>query len=113
MKIITDRIPIGELKKMAEAGFGDMVKAVVDVAKKSIAVEAELHADLEAALLETGSAQEDLWGINFYPDLPGEQMVEFDSMINLRPSQGNRSRGIESEVIRSQILSIVKEKVVP
>ena len=111
MKIITDKITTAELKQMATDGFGDMVKAVVDVSRKNLALNAELHADLEAKLLESGSKQKDLWGINLYPDLAGDDFVEFDSMINVRPSQGNRSRSVQDEATRSQILSIVREKV--
>lgn len=96
---------------MAANMFGDMVKAVVDVEKGLLAVDAELHSDLEALLLENGSEQKNLWGINFYPELQGDEFVEFDSMINMRPSEGNRSRGVESEVIRKKILTIVTQKV--
>ena len=111
MTIVSDNMTRLELRQMAESLFGDMVKAVVDVSKRSIALDAELHADLEAMLLESGSKQKDLWGINFYPELQGDDFVEFDSMINVRPSQGNRGRGVDDEALRSQILSIVKERV--
>ena len=95
MKIITETIPIAEIKQMAADLFGSMVKAVVDVEKEYIAVDSELHSDLEALLLENGSKQKDIWGINLYPELTGEEFIEFDSMINVRPSHNNRSRGVE------------------
>ncbi|MBN2318245.1 MAG: hypothetical protein JXR49_04175 [Acidobacteria bacterium] len=97
---------------MAAAMFGDMVKAVVDVGREIMAVDAELHADEETLLLEKGSNQYDLWGINLYPELEGEDFVEFSSMINLRPSQGNRSRGVENPAIRDRILKIVNSLVI-
>jgi hypothetical protein len=97
---------------MAADRFGDLVKAVVDVRRRIMAVDAEMHADEEAVLLETGSDQRDLWGINLYPDLEPADFVEYDSLINLRPSQGNRSRGIENPEIRSRIRDIVDELVV-
>jgi hypothetical protein len=102
---------LDDLKKMAAGRFGDMVKAVVDVERGIIVVDAELHADQEALLLDEGSRPNDLWGINLYPDLEGEDFVEFDSMINLRPSQGNRSRGVENQALRARILSIVDSLV--
>ena len=111
MVIITQTIKLGELKQMAERLFGDFVKAVVDVDRELLAVDAELHADLEALLLEDGSQQRSLWGINVYPELSGEQFVEFDSMINMRPSQGNRSRGVEDEMIRRKIAAIVERRL--
>ncbi|MBQ1790842.1 MAG: hypothetical protein II008_11730, partial [Oscillospiraceae bacterium] len=80
-----------DLQQMAAAGFGDMVKAVVDVDRQLLAIDADLHADLESLLLESGSAQNSLWGINLYPD-EAEDFVEFDSLINIRPMSGNRSR---------------------
>ncbi len=106
-----DPITLPELKTMAVAMFGDMVKVVVDAERRIMAVDAELHADEEAALLERGSRQADLWGINLYPDMRGEDFVEFDSMINLRPARGNRSRGIEDRALRERIIAVVDELV--
>ena len=111
MRIIRDTLTRNELRQMAAGMFGDMVKAVVDVDRELIAVDAELHADLEALLLEDGSSQKSLWGINLYPALDGEQFVEFDSMINMRPSQGNRSRGIENDAVRTKVMSVVAKRV--
>lgn len=111
MKIVTETITIGEIKKMAENLFGEMVKAVVDVERELIAVDAELHSDLEALLLEGGSKQKDLWGINIYPELAGDEFIEFDSMINLRPGQGNKSRGVEDKALCAKIVGIVTKKV--
>ena len=98
---------------MSAAMFGDLVKAVVDVRLEVMAVDAELHSDEEALLLEHDSAQEDLWGINLYPALQGNEFVEFDSLINLRPSQGNRTRGVEDAAVRDRILEILRSIVIP
>ena len=111
MKIIDKKLTIEELKQMAASTFGNMVKAVVDVDREIVAVDAELHSDLEALLLVDGSKQKNIWGINLYPDMHGEEFVEFDSLINIRPSRGNRSRGVESEEIRKKIISIVAERI--
>ena len=81
MDIIKDKISIAELRRMAERGFGNLVKGVVDIEKEIMSVDAELHADEEAALLENGSEQKDLWGVNLYPGLVGEDFIDFDSMI--------------------------------
>jgi hypothetical protein len=111
MIIVSESISLLELKKMAEERFGNLVKAVIDLKKEIIAVDAELHADEEALLLEKGSRQEDLWGINIYPEMPENERVEFDSMINLRPSQGNRTRGVDAPEIRQKIIEIVNKRV--
>ena len=100
-----------QLAEMAQARFGDMVKAVVDVRRCVIAVSGELHSDEEALLLEDGSKQSDLWGINLYPGESGPDWIEFDSMINVRPSQRNRSRGVEDEGTRTAIRRIVDDLV--
>jgi hypothetical protein len=106
--LVSKPITKSGLKPIAEKRFGDLVKAVVDLEKKVMAIGAGLHADEEAFLLERGSLQKNLWGINLYPDLEMPDMLEFDSMINIRPGQNNRSRGVEDENIRKQILEIVK-----
>jgi hypothetical protein len=106
------KITLDELRAMAASMFGDFVKAVVDLKLGVMVVDAELHSDQEAFLLETGSLQEDLWGINLYPDLAPEDLIEFDSMINLRPSRGNRSRGVEDPEIRHRIVEVVNRLVV-
>jgi hypothetical protein len=107
MQLVTSPIALADLKAMADAGLGVLVKAVVDVERAIIVVDADMHADQEAFLLVQGSSQENLWGINLYPDMPADEWVEFDSMINLRPSQGNRTRGVDSAEIRAKILAIV------
>lgn len=111
MKIITKTSSLHELKQMAAAAFGNLVKAVVDVDRELIAIDAELHSDLEALLLENGSKQKNLWGINLYTDMQGEDFIEFDSVINMRPSQGNRSRGVEDKELRKKIIEIVAKRV--
>jgi hypothetical protein len=114
MIILQNKIKVAELQSMAKLMFGNLVKAVVDVERNVMAVDAELHADEEGLLLENGSKQEHLWGINIYPNLDpaGPDFIEFDSMINLRPSQGNRSRGVDDPEIRRKIISIVNNWVV-
>ena len=111
MTIIRNTLMFEELKQMAARMFGDLVKAVVDLDRELLAVDAELHADLEAELLEDGSTQRSLWGINLYPDVQPDQFIEFDSMINMRPSQGNRSRGVEDEAIRKKIAAVVEKRI--
>ena len=100
-----------QLRDAGEELYGDMVKAVVDVRKGIIAAGGELHADDEAFLLERSSLQEDLWGINLYTIRELPEMVEFDSMINIRPRQNNRSRGVEDPNIREEIIEIVRKLV--
>jgi hypothetical protein len=91
--------------------FGDMIKAVVDVKRGIIGLDAELHADIEKEMLSQGSMQMDLWGINLYPEMEGEDFIEFDSLINIRPFQGNRSRDVLDPVVRKQIVVIVNSLI--
>jgi len=108
-----NKITVVELKEMSEKMYGGIVKADVDIVKKIIVVDAELHADIEQFMLDNGSRQNDLWGINLHPDLYGTQdFIEFDSMINIRPRQGNRSRYVEDAGVREWIAKIVDEAVI-
>ena len=113
MKLIDTSITNRELLDMSKKMFDGLVKAVVDIESEIMVVDAELHADQEDYLLQQGSKQENLWGINIYPEEVGsDNWLEFDSMINLRPSQNNRSRGIENEVIRAKVASVVEKLVI-
>lgn len=93
----------GDLRTLTERFFVDMVKYVADIERGVIAVGGELHSDAEALLLEGGSRQPDLWGANYYPGLGPEDCIEYTALINIRPSQGNRSMVIEDGRIRARI----------
>jgi hypothetical protein len=111
IKIIDKAILIADLRQIAKAGFGDMVKAVVDLETGIMAVGGELHADGEALLLDQGSRQENLWGFNIYVNEPQESWLEYNSMINIRPSQNNLSRDIQNEEIKQKINKIVEHMI--
>lgn len=112
IEVVRDGVPLRHLAELAEAGFGDLVKAVVDIQAAVMAIGGGLHADEEAVLLDLGSAQVDLWGINLYPEQHGtEDWIEFDSMINVRPKQGNRSRSVEDPETRRRIVDVVNRLV--
>ncbi|HTE58009.1 MAG TPA: DUF5674 family protein [Verrucomicrobiae bacterium] len=111
MKIV-DKISVAELTQMAQKMFGELVKADVDIAKKIVVIDMPMHYDGEAHLLEKGSKQSDLWGINLHPaDYGTDDFIEFDSMINIRPSQGNASKDVLDPLVRQKIIRIVSEVV--
>lgn len=112
MQIIKDKTSIKELQDAAQSTFGDFVKAVVDLKKGIMAIGGNLHADEEALLIKEGSDQYDLWGINIFPDNSEYDFIEYDSMINIRPIQNNRSRTVESPEIRNKIKAVVKKLII-
>jgi hypothetical protein len=101
--LVEARLERSELRRLVERHFEDMVKYVVDVARGVAAVGGELHADEEALLLDNGSRQEDLWGANYYPGRGEDACIEYTALINIRPSQGNRSMLVEDEPLRRRI----------
>ena len=108
---LVDRIPVSELQAMSEKMSEPLVKGVVDITDRLLVVDAEMHVDQEQFLLERGSKQSDLWGINLWPEQFGtDSFVEFDSMINIRPWQNNRSRNVDDHALRETITAIVIEK---
>lgn len=112
MKIVKDPISRKELADMAIEEYGSVVKAVVDLEQGIMAVGGELHADEEVLLMEQeGSKREHTWGINLYPKNPEENWIEFDSMVNLKPALGNRSRTVENVAVREKIKEIVRKLV--
>src|SRR3989338_7184529 len=111
ISIIKEPMKVDELKQIAKNGFGDFVKAVVDVELELMAIGGELHADEEITLSEQGSKREYMWGINIYPDQREETWIEFDSMINIKPHLGNRSRGVEDIGVQKKVRAIVDKLI--
>ncbi|MFW5702701.1 MAG: DUF5674 family protein [Candidatus Dojkabacteria bacterium] len=106
MKLVNleNKIKLSELEEMSTKMYDSLVKAVIDISNNTMVVDAQMHADQEKFLLEQGSYQGTLWGINLYPEFYGEDdFIEFDSMINIRPAHGNRSRSVEDESIQEKI----------
>jgi hypothetical protein len=111
IKVFDSQISKEELLVLAKSGYGDMVKGVIDIKKRQLALGGELHADCEQLLLEGGSKQVDLWGFNIYPEKTREEYLEYTSMINIRPRQGNMGRDIKDLNLCRQIKSIIDEMV--
>lgn len=109
--LLDRRIHPGELRRLADACFHDMVKYVVDVRRRLAAVGGELHADAERLLLENGSRQADLWGANYYPGRGAEDCIEYTALINIRPAEGNRSMEVADEALRQRIREITFELI--
>jgi hypothetical protein len=111
MKVVKS-ISVSELSEMAEQMYGSLVKADIDIVKNIFIIDMGMHADGEAYLLENGSDQKDIWGINLHPSEYGtDDFIEFESMINIRPRQGNTSTNILDPKVRQQVIAIVEEVV--
>ncbi|HYX24805.1 MAG TPA: DUF5674 family protein [Thermoanaerobaculia bacterium] len=104
--IVERRIEPAELARLVLLHFEDMVKYVVDVERRVAAVGGELHADAEQLLLQSGSRQADLWGANYHPGRGPEECIEYTSLINIRPAQGNRSMLVADPGLRERIREI-------
>jgi hypothetical protein len=114
IEVVREPVSLEHLRALAEGLFGDLVKAVIDVDRGIMVIAGELHADEEAVLLDDGSTQASLWGINLYPAEHGTPgWIDFDSMINVRPRQGNRTRSVDDPEIRRRITTIVDRLVTP
>lgn len=111
IRIIDQPISNDELRAFLGNPFSDMVKFVVDIEKEVIALGGSMHADAETVLLQNGFKQKDIWGANIYPDKK-EDPIEYESLINIRPADGNRSLVVQDQNIRNKIQQIVKKLIV-
>ncbi len=111
IKVYKTKIPKSELEALAQESYVDMVKGVVDIRKKIIALGGELHADCEEILLEQGSKQVDLWGFNIYPEKNRDERLEYTSFINIRPKQGNFQIELKDEKLRQQVKAVIDELI--
>jgi hypothetical protein len=107
IKIFKTKVPKLDLDSLAQTSYGDMVKGVVDINKKILVLGGDLHADCEDMLLQQGSKQIDLWGFNIYPAKNKENRLHYESLINIRPKQGNFQIEIKDEKLRQQIKLVI------
>jgi hypothetical protein len=112
MILVDKPVPIKEIWTKRETKFSGLIKIAVDIEKEKIALDGELHADCETALLETGSQQENIWGANIYPENSGDDFIEFISFINIRPSQDNPSMEVLNPELRANIKKVVSRLLI-
>lgn len=112
-RIVKDKISQTELKALAHEQYGDIIKAVVDTEQEIMGVGGELHVDIQSILIEKeGSEGQSTWGINLYLDKTGQDFIEFDSMINLKPNLGNKTRSVEDSETQNKIREIINKLVI-
>lgn len=109
IRIVADNISIGELQKIAEEFYGNMIKGVVDIEREVIAMGGEYHIDASTVLNEAGFKQENIWGfnINLDEEKDSDSWIEYVSLINIRPAAGNKSMYIEDDKIKSRVKEIL------
>ena len=111
IEIVRSPIDQNDLRRHAELFDGEIVKVVVDLTRMILAIGGEYHADEEAVLLDDGSKQSDLWGANVLFGQNNQDRIEYDSMINIRPRIGNRSRLIQDLAIRTRVKEIIDQLI--
>ncbi|MBI3888679.1 hypothetical protein HY311_02715 [Candidatus Nomurabacteria bacterium] len=107
MKIINKKTTDSELRKIAEEFYGDMVKGVVDIEREILAMGGEYHMDANEVLVKNHSKQQNIWGFNWYFDKKGDKRIEYISLINIRPKQGNRAMEVQDKSLRGKMRTII------
>jgi len=105
IKIVREKISKNELEELAKDFYGFMIKGAIDIDREIVAFGGEYHIDANSVLIQEGSRQENIWGFNIYPD----HTLDFISLINIRPSEGNRSMEIKDDKLQAVISAIVKK----
>ena len=107
IKIIDKKITENELREIAKDFYIDMIKGVADIERGILAIGGEYHMDANAILIENGSRQQNVWGFNWYFDRTGDERIEYVSLINIRPAQGNRSMEVQNASLRDAMRIII------
>ncbi len=93
-----------EIEKLRDE-FDVYIKTVIDINKKICSAGANLHFQSEKILLDAGSLQTNLWGGGV--DLE-TKVIDFNSFINIRPSDNNISNEIQDSGIRKEFEELMK-----
>ena len=111
IKIVEDKITLGEIREIAKEFYVSMIKGVVDIEKEIVAFGGEYHADANEILIENGSLQSDVWGFNIYFERPKDSWIEYVSLINIRPQANNLEMEIKDKDIRKRMKTIINSKI--
>ncbi len=110
--VVEKSVPAGELRELAKEFYYPMIKGVVDIEKEIVAFGGEYHIDANQKLIEQDSEQKNIWGFNVYLDRPRNDWIEYISLINIRPTQGNAGMEISNPGIRDRMKKIVDTKII-
>ena len=107
IKILDKKINIDEVKKLADIWYGTMIKGAVDIEGERVALGGDYHIEDSELLTSIGSKFEDVWGFNIRFEENPNGVLEFDSMVNIKPDFGNRSRNINNEEVVKKATEII------
>ena len=105
--ILDHKINAEEVKKLANLWYGTMIKGTVDIKLERVALGGDYHIEDSELLTSTGSKFEDIWGFNIRFEENKDGILEFDSMVNIKPNFGNRSREVNNEEIIKKATRII------
>lgn len=111
IEIVRQTISREQLDRIAKEYYGDLIKGVVDIKRKVVALGGEMHADSEEVLLKDGSKQSDLWGFNILLDKKKDECLMYESFINIRPRDNNKGLEVKDANIREQMKKIIFERI--
>lgn len=107
IQILNNKISIDEAKKLADGWYGTMIKGCVDIEQSRVALGGDYHIESSELLTKSGSKFEDVWGFNIRFEENPDGVLEFDSMVNLKPNFGNRSRGINNQEVSNKAREVI------
>jgi hypothetical protein len=112
IKILAEKMSMEEVKVFAENWYGTMIKGAVDITQNKVALGGDYHIESGELLIQHGSKLEDVWGFNIRFEEDANGTLEFDSMINIKPNLGNKSRDITDENISKKAEGIIKSWII-
>lgn len=111
IEIVRTTVSRKQLTEIAKEYYEDIIKGVVDINREVVALGGEMHADAEEGLLNDGSQLRDLWGFNLLLDELKENCLVYESFINIRPGDNNKSLEVQDPEIRKQMMQIIFKRI--
>ena len=112
IKILIEKMNMDEVKTLASNWYDTMIKGTVDIAQNKVALGGDYHIESGELLTKHGSKPEDVWGFNIRFEEDSNGTLEFDSMVNIKPVLGNKSRSILDEEVSKKAESIIRSWIV-
>ena len=107
IKILDHKLNIDEVKELADYWYGTMIKGCVDIEQGRVALGGDYHIECSELLTSNNSKFQDVWGFNIRFEENPDGVLEFDSMVNIKPNLGNRSRSIDNDEVIKKARKII------
>lgn len=107
LHLLEKPVSMNDVRVFAQEDYGTMIKGTVDIVENKVAIGGDYHMETCELLVEHGSSHQNIWGFNIRFEENQAGILEFDSLVNIKPALGNKSRSVENPEVIEKATEII------